>query len=147
MIKELIRPGHRCCGSVMFIPGARIRSFSTSDPGSKIFPDQDLHQTQAKNLFLSSLNQDPDPESGTWFFTHPGSRAQKGTGSRIRICNTAGHSEGIWSVFKSNLLRLRTYVPLYKANDLEMNKFKQKSTFSGNYHTAGFFHRKERIRR
>ncbi len=30
----------------------------------------------------------PDPGSGSWFFTHPGSRGQKGTGSRIRIRNT-----------------------------------------------------------
>ncbi len=29
------------------------------------------------------------PGSGSWSFTHPGSRGQKGTGSRIRIRNTA----------------------------------------------------------
>jgi hypothetical protein len=29
------------------------------------------------------------PGSGSCFFTHPGSRGQKGTGSRIRIRNTA----------------------------------------------------------
>jgi hypothetical protein len=28
------------------------------------------------------------PGSGSWFFAHPGSRSQKGTGSRIRISNT-----------------------------------------------------------
>jgi hypothetical protein len=28
------------------------------------------------------------PGSGSWLFTHPGSRGQKGTGSRIRICKT-----------------------------------------------------------
>ncbi len=27
----------------------------------------------------------PDPGSGSWLFTHPGSRGRKGTGSRIRI--------------------------------------------------------------
>ncbi len=29
------------------------------------------------------------PGSGSWVFTHPGSRGQKGSGSRIRIHNTA----------------------------------------------------------
>jgi hypothetical protein len=29
----------------------------------------------------------PDPDPRSWFFTHPGSRGQKGTKSRIR--NTA----------------------------------------------------------
>jgi hypothetical protein len=31
---------------------------------------------------------DSDPRSGSWFFTHPGSKGQKGNGSRIRIFNT-----------------------------------------------------------
>ncbi len=32
--------------------------------------------------------RDVHPRSGSWFFTHPGSGDQKGSGSRIRICNT-----------------------------------------------------------
>ncbi len=34
------------------------------------------------------------PGSGSWFFTHPGSRGQNGTGSRIRIRNTAKATGG-----------------------------------------------------
>jgi hypothetical protein len=30
----------------------------------------------------------PDPDPGFGYLTHPGSRGQKGTGSRIRIRNT-----------------------------------------------------------
>ncbi len=46
---------------------------------------------------------DPDPASGSWFFTLPGSRGQKGTGSRIRIRNT-GPTES-WTGSSTQCLR------------------------------------------
>ncbi len=70
--------------------GSWIWIFSIPDPGST-----------SKNLsiltpkIVSTLSEiwsglfNPDPGSGSCFFTHPWSRGQKGTGSRIRIRNTA----------------------------------------------------------
>ncbi len=94
----------QCCGSGMFI----------LDPRSKFFPSRSQIQTvsipdpasASKNLiilipkeqkkwFPSSRKYDPgcssripDPETGCWLSTCPGSRGQKGIGSRIWIRNT-----------------------------------------------------------
>ncbi len=63
-------------------------------PGSEFFPSRipDLHQrilTQKLVFYaLGNMIRVVHPGSGSWFFTHPGSRDQKGTGSRIRIRNT-----------------------------------------------------------
>jgi hypothetical protein len=72
-------------------------NFSIPDPGSKRFriPDPDQHrriQVFLAEKFVSDLWETgsgmfiPDPDLD--FFTYPGSRGQKGTGSRIRIRNT-----------------------------------------------------------
>jgi hypothetical protein len=80
-------------------PGALIRIFFISDPGSDFFysgsriffpsqirfffipdPHQRIKVFQPKTLLLSSRIPDPDPD----FFTRPRSRGQKGTGSGIR---------------------------------------------------------------
>ncbi len=39
----------------------------------------------------------PDPDHRSWFFTIPGSRGQKGTGSRIRIRNTGLNKKSLLS--------------------------------------------------
>ncbi len=98
--------GFRPIGSVAD-PGclSRIRLFSIPDPGSRIPDPNCLHPGSAsknlsiltlkknkqKKLFLSSRKYDVHPGSRIRMLTfyHPGSRGQKGTGSRIRIRNTA----------------------------------------------------------
>jgi hypothetical protein len=76
----------------MFIP----------DPGSDFFPSRILDlgsqiriKTQ-KNGFkaLGNMIRVVHPGSGSLLFTHLGSRSQKGTGSWIRIRNTA-HKNGL----------------------------------------------------
>ncbi len=81
-------------------------SVSDADPGSQFFPSRipDLNSFIPDPGYasqnLSILTQKsvskliwsgyliPDQDPGSWDFTHPGFRGQKGTGSRIRICNT-----------------------------------------------------------
>ncbi len=79
------------CGSGMFI---RIRIFSIPDPGSEFLPSR-IHIKEFKyfspnslaQIALENMIQVVHPGSGSWFFTHPGSRGQKlkGTGSRILL--------------------------------------------------------------
>jgi hypothetical protein len=79
-------------GNLFRIPD---KNFSIPDPGSKRFPDlgspgsasKILSILTPKNCFQALGNLDPDLD----FFTHSGSRDQKGTGSRIRIRNTDRH--------------------------------------------------------
>ncbi len=74
--------------------------FSIPDPGSKQFlnpgsasASKNLSILTQKIVFKLSeiwsrmFTLDPDSGFRSWFFTHPGARGQKGTGSRIR--NTA----------------------------------------------------------
>jgi hypothetical protein len=87
----------------MFIPDpgsdffpSQIRLFSIPDPGSEQSQSRipDPHQKilcfNPKKGFLSSRKYDPGCSSRIRMLTstHPGSRGQKGTGSRIRIRNT-----------------------------------------------------------
>ncbi len=89
----------QCCGSGMFIPDpgsdffpSRIRTVSIPDPGSRILIKEFTYfnPKKPKEWFLSSKKYDPgsglfipDPRYGCWLSTHPGSRGQKGTKSRI----------------------------------------------------------------
>jgi hypothetical protein len=73
-------------------------------PGSNFFPSRIPYQnclhpwSASKNLSiltkkngceaLENIIRVVHPGSGCWLSTHPGSRGQKGTGSRIRIRNT-----------------------------------------------------------
>ncbi len=52
-----------------FHPGSRIRLFSIPDPNQKF-------SILTKKLFLSSRRYHLGSRSGSWFFTHPGSRVQ-----------------------------------------------------------------------
>ncbi len=63
-------------GSDFFHPGSRIRI-------------EEYKYFNPKNCFLSSRNYDPGCSSRILIFYPLGSRGQKGTGSRIRIRNTA----------------------------------------------------------
>ncbi len=72
--------------------GRTIKYFSTISPSKNL---SILTPPQKKKLFQSSRKYDPgcssriqDSGSGCWLSTHPGSRGQKGTGSRIQIRNT-----------------------------------------------------------
>jgi hypothetical protein len=66
-------------------------------PGSEFFHPRSRNRIKEfkyfipKKLVLSSRKFYPGCSSWSesWFLTHPGSRGQKGTGSRIRIRNTA----------------------------------------------------------
>ncbi len=64
-----------------FQPGSRIRI-------------KDFKYFNPKKWFLSTQKYDPGCSSRILIllFTHPGSRGQKGTGSRIRIRNTASRT-------------------------------------------------------
>ncbi len=85
-------------------PGSCIRILSIADPGSEFYPSRipdpnffhpgseskNLSILTPKNCFqaFGNLIWVVHPGSGSWPFTHTGSRSQKGTGSRIRIRNT-----------------------------------------------------------
>jgi hypothetical protein len=76
-------------------PGTLIRMFSIPDLESVFFPSRirikEFKYFNPKNWFLCSRNmiRVVNPGSGSCFFSHPGSRGQKGTEFRIR--NTAVH--------------------------------------------------------
>jgi hypothetical protein len=82
-------------------PGSRIRLFSIPDPGSELFPSRipDPHQRIkyfSPKWFLRSKKYDPGgssriPDPDFLPIPDPGSRGQKGTGSRIRISNTGAN--------------------------------------------------------
>jgi hypothetical protein len=87
-------------------PGCLSRNFfpsRISDPGSELSPsraqiriEEFKYLNPKKKWFLSSRKYDPgcssripDPDADFLPIPDPGSRGQKGTGSRIRIRNTA----------------------------------------------------------
>ncbi len=85
-------------------PGSRIRIFSIPDPGSRVkkIPDPGSGSTFQNLSILTQkivsklseydqgcLSRIRITGYGFWFFTHPGSRVQKGTGPRIQIHKTA----------------------------------------------------------
>ncbi len=92
----------QCCGSGMFIPDPGSDFFSIPDPnclhpGSRIRIKElkYFNPKKPKKWFLSSRKYDPGCSSRHRMLTFypsrirdPGSRGQKGTGSRIRILNT-----------------------------------------------------------
>ncbi len=94
-------------------PGSRIRIFSIPDPGYRVekIPDPGSG-TASKNLsiltqkivskLLEILSRMFIPDPDLDFFTHPGSRNQKGTGSRIR---------NIANIFSHPLCSIRVTVP------------------------------------
>ncbi len=65
-------------GSEFFQPGSRVKRLP--DPGSGYAAASKNLSFLPKKLFLSSRKY--DSVSRSWFFTHPGSRGQKGTGAR-----------------------------------------------------------------
>jgi hypothetical protein len=79
---------NQCCGSGMLIPDPGSKYFHPASWAKKILDP--VSESASKNLsifnpkkrFLSS-------HMILGFFTHPGSRYQKGTGSRIRVHDTA----------------------------------------------------------
>ncbi len=81
---------------VLWIRLSRIRIFSILDPGSEFFPSwipdpNSFHpgsRIRIKEIkYFGLFIPDPDPDFLP--IPDPGSRGQKGTGSRIRIYNTA----------------------------------------------------------
>jgi hypothetical protein len=100
--------------SYMYQTSANYRS-SVADPGclSRIpdptfsIPDPNcLHPgSRIRIKELKYFNpKKPNSGSGSWLSTHPGSRGQKGTGSRIRIRNTDRYHTLIVYYFLSLLL-------------------------------------------
>ncbi len=98
---EILKPSlNQSCGSGMFIPDP---NFSIPDPGSRVKNISDPGSGSAsKNLsifltqkIVSKLSEiwsrmfSPDPDLHFLPIPDPGSRGQKGTGSRIRIRTTA----------------------------------------------------------
>ncbi len=96
---------NQCCGSGIFFPIPDPTFFHPRSQ-TRIFPSRipDPHQRIKyfnPNKMVSKLQEIwsglfiPDPGSGSWLFTHPGSRGQKGTGSRIRNtdCNLPNKKE------------------------------------------------------
>ncbi len=83
-------------------------SVAFPDPGSEFLPSRiririkefwyfsPKNRSKVSEIRSRMLIPGPDPGSGSWFFTHPdsGSSCQKGTGSRIRIRNSAW--QGRW---------------------------------------------------
>ncbi len=88
-------------------PRSRIRLFSISDPRSEIFhPGSRIHikelsiLTQKIVFKLSEIWSGlfiPDPDPNFLPIPDLGSRGQKNTGSRIRICNTASYTTWVSS--------------------------------------------------
>ncbi len=72
-------------------PIRQIRIFSIPDPYLNL---TFLSQKTWKNI--SEMIRVVYPESGSWFFTHPGSRGQKGTGSQIRNNDGGSWSEPVF---------------------------------------------------
>ncbi len=103
----IICSNNQCCRSGMFIldptffdPRSRIRSFFHSGSASK-----NLSILTPKNWFLSSWKYDPgcssliqDPDPDFLPIPDPRSRGLKGTGSRIRIRNTANNAAHLFFV-------------------------------------------------
>jgi hypothetical protein len=92
----------------MFIPDPNFFHPGSQDPDPH--PHQRIFSILAQKI-VSKLSEiwSKIPihlVSGSWFFTHPGSRCQKSTGSRIRIHNTVGagtNDNGIYPVLKKYL--------------------------------------------
>ncbi len=104
---RILDPGSKFFPSRFPDPGSKLFSSWIPDPGSEFLSSRILDPGCAlknssvltkKNGFLALRNMiefyipDPDPESGSWLFTYPGSqswipdpesRDQKGTGSLI----------------------------------------------------------------
>jgi hypothetical protein len=89
----------QCCGSGMCIP-----NFSVPNPGSEFFSSRirskEFEYCNPKKWFLNSRKYDPgcssripDPDTGFLPIPDPGQMGQKGTGSRIRIRNTASNTD------------------------------------------------------
>ncbi len=102
----------------VFHPGSRNRTVSIPDPGSELsqsrIPDanclhpgsririKEFKYFNPKKWFLSSRKYDPgcssripDPDADLLPIPDPGSRGQKGTGSRILIRNTVGQDDHV----------------------------------------------------
>jgi len=77
-------------------PSSRVKVSETMDPGSA---SKNLSAFNPKNCFqtLWIMTRDVHPDPGFWFFTHPGSRGQKDTGSRTR--NTAAKYSSLLIIY------------------------------------------------
>jgi hypothetical protein len=79
----------QCCGSGTFIPDTNF-----FHPGSEVFSSiKEFKYFNPKKWFLGSQKYDPGCSSRIWILIFssiqdPGSRGEKGTGSRIRFRNT-----------------------------------------------------------
>jgi hypothetical protein len=106
-------------GSEFFHPGSRIQGQKIPDPVSRIHIKEFLRIFNLKNRF-SRLSEDMirDVYLGTGspirilIFTHPGSRDQKGTGSRIPstvrcYLNKSPVTKPLWDSFEDSLLLLQ----------------------------------------
>ncbi len=96
----------------MFIPDPNFfqswipdPNFFRPVPGSA---SKNLNILTQKKWFqaLPNMIRAVHPGSGSWFLTHPGSgsRGQKGTGSRIRLCNIASDTDAWTKINKKNFL-------------------------------------------
>ncbi len=100
---------YQCCGSGMFIPDPNF-----FHPGSRIRIKEFRYFNQ-KNCFLALGNMIRVVHSGSglWFFTHPGSRGQKGTGSRIRDTETVSNRYRCCvSALVSNRIRIQHFTKM-----------------------------------
>ncbi len=75
----------------------------------EIFPDQNFFHPGSRirikvfKYFNQNMIRVVHPASGSWLFTHPGSRGHKGTGSRIRISNTKFFNASKGYFLKANI--------------------------------------------
>ncbi len=101
VFSKLLVKFFQCCGSGMFIP----------DPNFFLPGSASNSLTQKFGLWtLGNMIRVVHTGSGSCFFTHPGSRGQKGNGSRIRIRNTAFFNnlrcEAVMLFYKSGQFRI-----------------------------------------
>ncbi len=80
----------QCCGCGMFIPDPNFFHPGSASKNLSIFFTQKIVLRSRKyDPGCSSRIRIPDPDPDFLTISDPGSRDQKGPGSRIRICNTA----------------------------------------------------------
>ncbi len=118
IISSVADPG--CLSRIRIFP-SRIRG--QKDSGSRI-RIKEFKYFNPKNCFKASENMiwDVHPGSGSWFFTHPGSRIQRS--KRHRICNTdLYHNVGTVPVqfwFLNNYKGLRTTI-IMESHELKVH--------------------------
>jgi hypothetical protein len=110
-------------------------------PGSDFFPSQirikEFKPKKPKKWFLSSRKYDPDPDADFLPIPDPGSRGQKGTGSRIRISNTAKMYRQKIHEKKFKISNILCFY--YQFDNIFLSIITKISTGSGSRYLSGWF--------